>query len=190
MSVPLSAMSRILVCFPFLVGFVAFQACSSSSSQMSTQQVAAYSAATGFLTFCDMGDFRGALDLYASPIKSHSDGATWVATTITKRAYFGLPILRYWTNRQELNNSANMTFRFRTSFPAEPLVDEVVSVTRTSGHWQVYDYKFHALGKHPSPSVTPKPTARARPPLPPPSLSVSPPAGPSPSEPPLPTVPP
>ncbi|HEX3445754.1 MAG TPA: hypothetical protein VHS80_13645 [Chthoniobacterales bacterium] len=184
-------MSRILVCFPFLAGFVALQACSSLSSRLSTQQVAAYSVATGFLTFCDFGDFKGALTLYANPIKSHPDGTTWATTTQAKRAPFGLPILRTWTNRRELSDSANMTFRFRTSFSAEPLVDEFVSVTRTSGQlydWQVYEYKFHALGKHPAPSVTPKPAARARSPLPPPSSSVSPSPRPSPSEPPLPAV--
>jgi hypothetical protein len=185
-------MSRILVCFPFLACFVALQACSSLSSRLSTQQVAAYSVATGFLTFCDFGDFRGALDLYAKPIKSHSDSATWVITTHAKRAPFGFPILRNWTNRRDLNDSANMTFRFRTSFSDEPLVDEVVSVTSASGHWQVYAYKFHALGKHPLPSLqpkpTPKPSARAQSPLPPPSSSGSPSPGVSPSEPPLPAT--
>jgi Protein of unknown function (DUF4019) len=172
--------------------FVALQACSSLSSQLSTQQVAAYSVATGFLTLCDSGDFKGALDLYAEPIKSHPNGASWIATTQTRRAPFGLPILRSWMNRQELNDSADLTFQFRTSFSGEPLVDEVVSVTRTSGRWQVYEYKFHALSKHSSPSATPRPTpkpaarAQSRSPLPPSSGSPSP--GPSRSEPPLPAV--
>jgi uncharacterized protein DUF4019 len=139
-----------------LACFVTFQACSTWSSRLSTKQVAAYSVATGFLTLCDFNDFSGALDLYAGPIKSHPDGATWVTTMRAKRTPFGPPILRTWMNRQGLNDSANLTFQFRTSFSNERLVDEAVSVTRTSGRWQVYEYTFHALGKHPSPSVTPK----------------------------------
>jgi hypothetical protein len=153
--------------------FVALQACSGWSSRMSTQQVAAYSVATGFLALCDFNDFKNALKLYGKPINSQPDSGTWVTTTQAKRAPFGPPILRSWINRQALNDSANLTFQFRTSFSAEPVVDEVVSVTRTSGKWQVYDYKFHALGKHPSPSATPghpaKPAARPPSPLPLPS---------------------
>jgi Protein of unknown function (DUF4019) len=151
-------MVRILACFRFFACFVALQACSSLSSQLSTRQVAAYSVATGFLTLCDDGDFNSALELYANPIKLHPDGATWVTTTRAKRAPFGPPILRSWMNRQGLNESANLTFHFRTSFTDAPLVDEVVSVTRTSGRWQVYEYTFHALGKHPSPPVTTGPS--------------------------------
>jgi hypothetical protein len=150
----LSAMRRTPACF-LLVCFVTLQACSTWSSRLSTQQVAAYSVATGFLVLCDFNDFKGALDLYGGPIKSHSDGAIWVTTTKAKRAPFGPPILRTWMNRQDLNDSANLTFQFRTSFPDQPSADEVVSVTRTSGRWQVYDYKFHALGK---PSVTSGPS--------------------------------
>jgi hypothetical protein len=159
--------------FPILVCFVALQACSSWSSRLSNQQVAAYSVATGFLALCDFNDFKSALDLYGRPIKSQPDAGTWATTTQAKRAHFGPPILRSWINRQELNDSANLTFEFRTSFSAEPLVDEVVSVTRTSGKWQVNDYKFHAVGKHPSPSVTPghpsNPAAHPPSPSPPPS---------------------
>jgi hypothetical protein len=149
----LSVMRRIPVCF--LACFVTLQACSTWSSRLSTQQVAAYSVATGFLTLCDFNDFKGALDLYGGPIRSHPDGATWITVMQAKRARFGPPILRTWMNRRELNDSANLTFRFRTSFSSEPLADEVVSVARTSGKWQVYDYKFHGLGQHPSPSATP-----------------------------------
>lgn len=151
-----SVMPKTPVCF-VLACFVTLQACSTWSSRLSTQQVAAYSVATGFLTLCDFNDFKGALDLYGGPIRSHPDGATWVSVMQAKRAPFGPPILRTWMNRQELNDSANLTFRFRTSFSNEPLADEVVSVARTSGRWQVYDYKFRGLGKHPSPSVTPVP---------------------------------
>jgi hypothetical protein len=157
----LSVMRRNPVCF-FLACVVTLQACSTWSSRLSTQQVAAYSVATGFLTLCDFNDFKGALDLYGGPIRSHPDGATWVTVMQAKRAPFGPPVLRTWMNRQELNDSANLTFRFRTSFSNVPLADEVVSVARTSGKWQVYDwqvydYKFHPLGKYPSPSVTPVP---------------------------------
>jgi hypothetical protein len=141
------------MCSPFFACLIALQACASWSSQLSTQQVAAYSVATGFLTLCDFNDFKGALDLYGGPIKSNTDGATWITNTRTKRAPFGPPVLRSWMNRQRLTDSANLTFQFRTSFPDKRLGDEVVSVTRTSGRWQVYEYKFHPLG--PPPSVTP-----------------------------------
>jgi hypothetical protein len=150
-------MSKIVVCFPIFVCFAAFQACSSSSSQLSLQQINAYSVATSFLTLCDGGDYKSALDLYAGPIKSHQEGTTWVTQMQGKRAPFGVPIGRNWINRQGLSESPNMTFQFRATFPNKPPVDEVVSVTRTSGHWQVYDYKFQVLGKRPSPSLTATP---------------------------------
>lgn len=184
-------MSRILLCFPFFACFVALQACSSLSSQLSRQQIAALSVARSFLSLCDNSDFKGALDVYARPIKSRPEGTTWVTRMQSKRAPFGLPIVRHWVNRRGLNESPNITFQFHTSFTNEPLVDEVVSVTRTSGQWQVYDYKFHALGKHPS-SLTPKPTPKPSPsgpfPSPPPRASVHPSPPPAPSEPPLPAA--
>lgn len=171
-------MSRIVACFPVFACFIALQACSSLSSQLSPQQIAAFSVATSFLALCDDADYKGALDFYARPIKSQPEGTTWVTRMQGKRARFGLPIGRYWVNRQGLNESSNMTFQFRTSFPNEPPVDEVVSVTRISGRWQVYDYKFHALGKHPSPSLTPTPTPKRSSsslfPSPPPRASVPP----------------
>jgi hypothetical protein len=180
-------MIRIVVCFAVFACFIVLQACSNLSSQLSPQQIAAYSAATGFLTLCDDGDFKGALDFYAGPMKSRPGGATWITQMRGKRAPFGLPIGRYWVNRQGLNEAPNMTFQFRASFLNEPQVDEIVAVTRTSGRWQVYDYKFHALGKHPSPSPTPTPKPSPRAPSSPPSrTSGTPPPGPSPSEPPLP----
>jgi hypothetical protein len=151
-------MSRIVVAFLVFACLVALQACSHLPSQLSPQQLAAYSVATGFLVLCDDGDFKGALYLYARPIKSRPESATWVTKTQATRAPFGFPILRDWVNRQELNESPNMTFQFRTSFENEPEVAEIVSVTRTSGRWQVYEYKFHALGKRSSPAL--KPTAK------------------------------
>ena len=54
-------MSRIVVFFPVFACILAFQACSSSSSKMSPQQIAAYAVATGFLTLCDDGNYRNAL---------------------------------------------------------------------------------------------------------------------------------
>jgi hypothetical protein len=183
-------MSRIVLCFPLFALFIAFQACSSSSSKMSPQQIAAYAVATGFLTLCDDGNYRNAL-FFAGPIKSRPEGATWITQTQKTRAPFGIPIWRYWANRQRVDESPKMAFQFRTSFSNEPLVDEVVSVARISGQWQVYDYKFHALGKHPSPSATPKPTSRSSPrglpPSSPPAASGSPPLSPSHVEPPLPS---
>jgi len=165
-------MTRIVACFPVFVFFAALQACSSFSSRLSPQQIAAYSAATGFLTLCDDGDYRGALGVYGEPIKSHPEGTTWVARMQGQRGLFGPPIGRYWVNRHGLNEPLQTTFRFSTSFLNAPQVDEVVSVERISGKWQVYDYKFHALCKHPSPLPTTMPTGKPSPPVspyPPPS---------------------
>jgi hypothetical protein len=156
-------MSKIVVCFPIFACFAALQACSSSSSQLSLQQINAYSVATSFLTLCDDADYKSALDLYAGPIKAHQESTTWVTQMQGKRAPFGLPIGRNWVNRQGLNESPNMTFQFRTTFPNEPSADEIVSVTRTSGQWQVYDYKFHALGKLSPPSLTATPAQERSP---------------------------
>ncbi len=179
-------MSRIVVCFPVFACFIAFPACSSSTSELSLQQIAAYSVATGFLTLCDDSDYRGALALYAGPIKSHPERATWVTRIQARRGPFGLPIGRYWVNRQGLNESSKTTFQFRTSFTSAPLVDEVVSVAKISGRWQVYDYQFHALGKHPSPFPTPTPKPKPSSRRSPPGESGSPSPERSPSEPPLP----
>ena len=157
-------MSRIVVFFPVFACLTVFQACSSSSIKMSPQQIAAYSVATGFLTLCDDANYKNALD-FAGPIKSHPEGATWIPQMQKRRAPFGIPIQRSWVNRQLLNESPNMAFQFRTSFSNAPLVDEFVSLTSISGQWQVYDYKFHALGKQPSPSATPPPGAGSPPPF-------------------------
>jgi len=180
-------MSRIVVRFPIFACILVFQACSNSSSKMSPQQIAAYSVATGFLTLCDDANYRNAL-FFAEPIKSRPEGATWITQMQRTRAPFGVPIWRYWDNRQRVDESSTMAFQFRTSFSNEPLVDEVVSLARISGHWQVYDYKFHALGKHPSPT----PASKHAPPVPthllPPGASRSPSPMPSPSQPPLPAT--
>jgi hypothetical protein len=185
-------MTRVAACFTVFVFFAAFQACSSSSSQLSRQQIAAYSVATGFLILCDDVDYNNALGLYAEPIKSQPEGRTWVARMQVQRAPFGPPIGRYWVNRRGLNEPLRTTFRFSTSFLNAPRVDEVVSVERISGKWQVYDYKFHELGKHPSPLPTTTPTRKHSPPISPhPSSSAGselPSPERSPSEPPLPAT--
>jgi hypothetical protein len=178
-----SQMSRIVVFFPVFACILVFQACSGSSSKMSPQQIAAYSVATGFLTLCDDGNYRNAL-FFASPIRSRPEGATWITQTQKTRGPFGALISRYWANRQRVDESANMAFQFRTSFSNAPLVDEVVSVARISGQWQVYDYKFHAFGKQPSSSgPIPMPSSTPPPPLPPRSF----PPGPFPEQPSLPS---
>jgi Protein of unknown function (DUF4019) len=167
-------MSRIVVFLPVFACILVFQACSGSSSKMSPQQTAAYGVATGFLTLCDDGNYRNAL-FFAGPIKSRPEGATWITQTQSRRAPFGFPIWRYWNNRQRVDESPKMEFQFRTSFSNAPLVDEVVSVARISGQWQVYDYKFHALGKQPSSSgPIPMPSATPPPRLPPPPRSLQP----------------
>jgi hypothetical protein len=180
-------MSRIALFFPVFACLTGFQACSSSSSALSRQQIAAYSVATGFLTLCDDANYKNAL-YFAEPIKSQPGSKTWITQMQSKRAPFGIPIWRYWVNRQHGIESPKMEFEFRTSFSSEPLVDELVSVERISGQWQVYDYKYHALGKHPSPT----PASKRPPGVPPHSLtpgaSRSPSPSPYPSQPPLPAT--
>src|SRR5258708_15882521 len=136
-------MTRIVVCFPVFSCFIAFPACSSSTSELSFQQISAYSVATGFLTLCDDSDYRGALALYAGPIKSHPERATWVTRIQARRGPFGLPIGRYWVNRQGLNESSKTTFQFRTTFTSAPLVHEVLSVPTISRPFQVSHSHFH-----------------------------------------------
>ena len=156
-------MRLVTVRLPIFACFVAVLACSNFSSRLSSQQVAAYVAATGFLGLCDDGDYRGALVLYGGPIRARPEGPTWVTQMQSKRAPLGLPILRFWVNRRGLNGPPNITFRFRTSFTSGSLLDEVVSVTSTSGHWQVYTYNFRVIGKPPSSSTKPAPKPRVSP---------------------------
>jgi Protein of unknown function (DUF4019) len=185
-------MRLIAVPFPVFACFVALQACSNLPGRLSSQQVAAYSAAIGFLGLCDDGDFNGALILYGGPIKARAEAATWVTQMQSKRGPVGLPIIRSWVNRQGLNGPPNITFQFRTSFSSGSLLDEVVSVTRTSGHWQVYGYNFHVLGKHPPsstiPTANPKVPRPAQSPFVPPLPPESPGPTPYPFEPRLPTT--
>src|SRR5258708_4205890 len=93
-------MTRVAACFPVFVFFAAFQACSSSSSQLSRQQIAAYSVPTGFLILCDDGDYNNALGLYAEPIKSQPQGRTCAAPMHVQSAPFLPPLARYRVNRR------------------------------------------------------------------------------------------
>jgi Protein of unknown function (DUF4019) len=185
-------MRRIAVRFPVFACLAALQACSNLSSQLSSQQMAAYSVAIAFLGLCDDGDYNGALTLYGGPIKARPEGKTWVTQMQSKRAPVGLPIMRSWVNRRGLNGPPNITFQFRTSFSSGSQLDEVVSVARTSEHWQVYTYNFHVLGERPSSATKPTAIPRVPPPAQPPVAPTTPPESPGPTpypfEPRLPTT--
>jgi hypothetical protein len=118
-----------------------------------SQQMSAYSTATGFLTLCDDSDFDHALEHFAKPLKSSPTGGTWVKEMQDHRAGYGIPVIRSLVSRdtQEIRGSANdvakVNFVFRTSFLGTTPGEEYVSVEKFNGKWQVYDYKFRPSGK-------------------------------------------
>ncbi len=48
------------------------------ANNVPSQQMAAYSIATGFLTLCDDTDYDYALSHFAKPLKASAAGANWV----------------------------------------------------------------------------------------------------------------
>jgi hypothetical protein len=126
------------------------------ASNVPSQQMSAYSIATGFLTLCDDADFDHALEHFAKPLKASPVGATWVKNMQDNRANYGLPVIRALVSRdgQTLSGTANepakMNFVFRTSFVGTTPGDESVSLEKFNGKWQVYDYKFRPSGKPPA----------------------------------------
>jgi hypothetical protein len=60
----------------------------------SSQQLAAYSAATGFLTLCDDTDYDYALSHFAQPLKASAVGPTWVKGMQDNRGNYGIPVIR------------------------------------------------------------------------------------------------
>jgi hypothetical protein len=136
-----------------LVGFVLVQGC---ANNVASQQMSAYSIATGFLTLCDDADFNHALEHFAKPLKASPGGAKWVENMQNNRANYGIPVLRALVSRdgQKLNGTkedpARINFVFRTSFVGTTPGDESVSLEKLNGKWQVYDYKFHPSGKPPA----------------------------------------
>lgn len=136
-----------------LVGFVLVQGC---ANNVASQQMSAYSIATGFLTLCDDSDFDHALEHFAKPLKASPEGAKWVENMQKNRADYGTPVLRALVSRdgQVLNGSkedpARINFVFRTSFVGTTPSDESVSLEKFNGKWQVYDYKFKPSGKPPA----------------------------------------
>jgi hypothetical protein len=126
------------------------------ASNVPSQQMSAYSIATGFLTLCDDADFDHALEHFAKPLKASPAGATWVKNKQDGRANYGLPVIRALVSRdgQTLSGTANelakMNFVFRTSFVGTTPGDESVSLEKFNGKWQVYDYKFRPSGKPPA----------------------------------------
>jgi hypothetical protein len=134
-------------------------------SHTSTQQMAAYSVATGFLTLSDDGDYTHALDRFARPLRSSPAGATWATTMTANRGKFGQPLQRAMISRNDYRNSAGqrgtINFVFQTSFVNQPTAQESVSLEMLDGRWQVYDYQFHPFGK-PVGAGTPTPTPHPR----------------------------
>ena len=135
---------------PVLAALVFVLGC---ASDVPSQQMSAYSTATGFLTLCDDSDFDHALEHFAKPLQASPAGSTWVKQMQDNRANYGLPVIRSLVSRdtQKLGGSANdlarVNFVFRTSFIGTTPGEEDVSVEKLKGHWQVYDYKFRPSGK-------------------------------------------
>ena len=126
------------------------------ANNVPSEQMAAYSIATGFLTLCDDSDYDYALSHFAKPLKASPAGPNWVKDMGDHRANYGIPVLRSLVARdgQTLggaqNEPARINFVFRTSFLGTTPGEESVYVERVEGKWQVYDYKFHPSGKPPA----------------------------------------
>jgi hypothetical protein len=121
----------------------------------SSQQLAAYSAATGFLTLCDDTDYDYALSHFAQPLKDKVAGPTWVKGMQDNRGNYGIPVIRSLVTKdgQKLSGTAEparINFVFRTSFLGTTPGEESVFVEKIGGKWQVYDYKFRPSGKPPA----------------------------------------
>ena len=133
--------------------FVLVQGCANDAP---SQQMSAYSVATGFLTLCDDSDFANALEHFARPLKASPAGTTWVKEMQDHRDKYGMPVIRSLVSRdtQKLSGKANepaqMSYIFRTSFLGTTPGDEYVSLEKSNGKWQVYDYKFRPSGKPPA----------------------------------------
>jgi len=128
----------ILIAFVFVLG---------CARDVPSQQMAAYSTATGFLTLCDDDDFDHALEHFAKPLKASTAGDTWVKQMENNRGNYGIPVIRSLVSRDSQNDLARINFVFRTSFLGTTPGDEYVSVEKLNGKWQVYDYKFKPSGK-------------------------------------------
>ena len=81
-----------------LAVFVLLAGC---ANDVSSQQMAAYSVATGFLTLCDDSDFEHALEHFAKPLKASVSGPSWVKNMQGHRSNYGAPIIRALVTREE-----------------------------------------------------------------------------------------
>ena len=128
----------VLIAFVFVLG---------CAHDVPSQQMSAYSTATGFLTLCDDSDFDHALEHFAKPLKASPAGGTWVKEMQDHRDTYGIPVIRSLVSRDTQNDLSRINFVFRTSFLGTTPSDEFVSVEKFNGKWQVYDYKFKPSGK-------------------------------------------
>ena len=135
---PLARWVLVLIACVFVLG---------CARDVPSQQMSAYSAATGFLTLCDDDDYDHALEHFAKPLKASPAGGTWVKQMEGSRANYGIPVIRSLVSRDTQNDLARINFVFRTSFLGTTPSDEYVSVEKLNGKWQVYDYKFKPSGK-------------------------------------------
>jgi hypothetical protein len=126
------------------------------ANNVPSQQLAAYSVATGFLTLCDDTDYDYALSHFARPLKDSAGGPNWVKGMQNNRGNYGIPVIRSLVTKdgQKLSGAADeparINFVFRTSFLGTTPGEESVFVEKISGKWQVYDYKFRPSGKPPA----------------------------------------
>jgi Protein of unknown function (DUF4019) len=149
-------------CLQLVSALIVFTLVAGCASDLSSQQMAAYSVATGFLTLCDDSDFDHALDHFAKPLKATVTAPTWVKNMQDNRGNYGAPVIRALITREGQDVSgvgnvpARINFVFRTSFSGTTPSEESVSVEKLDGKWQVYDYKFHPSGKPPREKVNSK----------------------------------
>ena len=136
-----------------IVGILLLQGCANDPS---SQRLAAYSVATGFLTLCDDTDYDYALSHFGQPLRDKVTSPTWVKGMQDNRGNYGIPVIRSLVTKDSQNLSgtaaepARINFVFRTSFLGTTPGEESVSVEKVSGKWQVCDYKFKPSGKPPA----------------------------------------
>jgi hypothetical protein len=135
-----------------LAAILVVQGC---ANNLSSQRMAAYSIATGFLTLCDDSDYDYALSHFAQPLKASAAGPNWVKDMQDHRGNYGIPVIRSLVAKDgrplggTSDEPARVNFVFRTSFLGTTPGEESVYVEKNSGRWQVYDYKFRPSGKPP-----------------------------------------
>src|SRR5689334_16242940 len=100
-------------CLQLVSALAVFTLVAGCASDLSSQQMAAYSVATGFLTLCDDSDFDHALDHFANPLKATVTAPTWVKNMQGNRGNYGAPVIRALITRegQDVSGVGSVPFR-------------------------------------------------------------------------------